>query len=134
MGYIHRDVKHENFLVSSAGHVVLADFGLAEPVQQEAFFENGTYGYIAPEVMFPGLFGDGAIDGRVDVWSLGLVFLEMYVRVQRPLYSGAGSEGAKSSVVKRDPLMMNTMRALKTRNLVFYDLLSKVCSRWQVAL
>ena len=69
MGYMHCDVKHENFLVSSAGHVVLADFGLAEPVRQAlALFENGTYGYMAPEMLFPGLFGRGVVgSGVVDV-------------------------------------------------------------------
>ena len=133
MGYVHCDIKQENFLVSRTGHVVLADFGLAQFKDQMHLTacEMGTSGYIAPEMLFPGLFGEGpaVVNERVDVWGLGLVFLEMYYGAARGMYDSKGDEGAKLQVATRDPLEMKEMRAIKSHNPVLYDLLSKVCLR-----
>ncbi|KAF7795698.1 hypothetical protein EIP86_006863 [Pleurotus ostreatoroseus] len=133
MGYVHCDIKQENFLVSRTGHVVLADFGLAQFKDQMHLTacEMGTSGYIAPEMLFPGLFGEGpaVVNERVDVWGLGLVFLEMYYGAGRGVYDSKGDEGAKLQVATRDPLEMKEMRAIRSHNPVLYDLLSKMLVR-----
>lgn len=52
IGIAHRDIKLENFFITSDGAVRLGDFGLAEEYQPTQLFVTsvGTRGYVAPEV------------------------------------------------------------------------------------
>lgn len=75
-GLIHRDVKPENVLISDAGQVKVADFGLARPVTAASVAEGGvvigTVSYIAPE-----LVSRGQASTRSDVYSLGILLYEL---------------------------------------------------------
>src|SRR5262245_32468245 len=70
-GVIRRDVSPRNVLVSWAGDVMLADFGIAAVVGQAGGDTMGTPGYMAPEQAL----GD-PIDARADVYALGIVLWE----------------------------------------------------------
>ncbi|HJU64018.1 MAG TPA: serine/threonine-protein kinase, partial [Gemmatimonadaceae bacterium] len=76
---IHRDIKPENILLSRDGHVLLADFGLAHALDgtagnlTESGIAMGTPAYMSPEQTS----GEGVLDGRTDIYSLGLVLYEM---------------------------------------------------------
>jgi len=71
LGVVHRDVKPSNILVSWAGDVKLADFGIAIARDRAARTETGavagTFGFMAPEQRM-----GWAVDGRADVFALGL--------------------------------------------------------------
>lgn len=79
-GIIHRDIKPRNIMVNSEGNVKIADFGLAhltedfdprgEPGPDR--LSGGTEEYMSPEQRS----GAAAIDGRADLYSLGVVFYE----------------------------------------------------------
>jgi serine/threonine protein kinase len=70
-GILHRDVTPSNILLSRQGEVRLTDFGIAQAVGTDAT-PAGTPAYMAPEAA-----RGEAVDGRSDLYSLGLVLGEM---------------------------------------------------------
>ncbi len=90
-GIIHRDIKPANIMIGEGLRVKIADFGVAASISGQTSMVLGTTKYMAPELFT----GEGTIDGRVDMYSLGFIAYEML----------AGREKFKEvfSDVVRDP-------------------------------
>ncbi len=90
-GYMHRDVKPDNIMVTAKADAMLADFGIARPMRDatgapiagtviDVEVPTTTTGFVigSPQYMSPEqVGGDPSIDGRSDQYSLGTVLYEM---------------------------------------------------------
>jgi len=74
---VHRDISPQNILVSFDGGVKIVDFGIAKAAmnlsQTNIGFLKGKVNYMSPEQAF-----GKPIDGRTDVFSLGIVMYELF--------------------------------------------------------
>ncbi|HEX6839845.1 MAG TPA: serine/threonine-protein kinase, partial [Polyangia bacterium] len=96
LGIVHRDVSPQNVLVSYAGEVKIADFGIAKATgklhKTESGAVMGKIRYMSPEQI-----NGEPLDGRSDVFALGVIFWELLVGA--PLWPG-DNPGAVSDQVK----------------------------------
>ncbi|KUJ84897.1 serine/threonine protein kinase [Microbulbifer flavimaris] len=76
-GYVHRDLKPENILFREDGSAVLTDFGVARAIARTTRMTNTGMVVGTPHYMSPEQARGAAIDGRADLYSLGVVFYEM---------------------------------------------------------
>ncbi|ORE12091.1 kinase-like protein [Rhizopus microsporus var. microsporus] len=93
-GFIHRDIKCENLLISQNGEIKLADFGLATTKKHLNRERLGTAKWMSPEVIREEFY-----DEKVDLWSLGITIIEMMDRVP-PHYNIKSDEKVFQKILK----------------------------------
>ena len=73
-GIIHRDIKPQNIIISTEGKVKVTDFGIAKAVTSNTINSDvmGSVHYTSPEQA-----RNGYVDGKSDIYSLGIVMYEM---------------------------------------------------------
>lgn len=109
-GWIHRDIKPDNFLVNDQGDVKLIDFGLAQ--RRRGFLGRlllprsrliqGTRSYMSPEQ----IRGE-VVDERSDLYSLACTLFELVAG--RPPFTGVTSNELLSKHLKAAPPLLDTV-------------------------
>jgi hypothetical protein len=116
-GFVHRDVKPGNILVTADGRVMLTDFGIAKGLDasgEDLTSDNvmmGTAKYLSPEQV-----RGRKLDGRADLYSLGLVLYEGLAG--RVPFLGETDADTALARLQRDPTDLGRLRPTLPRGLV----------------
>ena len=116
-GFVHRDVKPGNIMITSDGRVLLTDFGIAKGLQSpdaDLTSDNimmGTAKYLSPEQV-----RGKKLDGRADLYSLGLVLYECLAG--RVPFLGETDADTALARLQRDPTDLARLRATLPTSLV----------------
>src|SRR5262245_803700 len=125
-GFVHRDVKPGNILVTADGRVLLTDFGIAKGLDSsgdDLTSDNvmmGTAKYLSPEQV-----RGRRLDGRADLYSLGLVLYECLAG--RVPFLGETDADTALARLQRDPTDLGRLRPTIPRGLV--NLIHRLLSR-----
>ena len=76
-GIVHRDLKPGNILFTNKNVALISDFGIAKFTQGEAGSMTGSAIIGTPAYMAPEQAGGEAVDGRADIYALGVILYEM---------------------------------------------------------
>ncbi|XP_014771299.1 ribosomal protein S6 kinase alpha-5 [Octopus bimaculoides] len=119
LGIIYRDIKLENILLDSSGHIVLTDFGLSKEflpgdTTHRAYSYCGTMEYMAPEVVRGSSAGH---DFSVDWWALGVLTYELLTGASPFTVDGernSSKEISKRILEKHPPIPQHFSPATKS--------------------
>jgi serine/threonine protein kinase len=107
-GIVHRDVTPDNVMLSYSGEVKLIDFGLAKPFSEASLTTVGVVvgrqTYTAPEA-----FSHDPIDGRADIYSLGVVLWQMLTGESLEENSGVSPWPAPSTFGAESPPALDAL-------------------------
>lgn len=116
-GFVHRDVKPGNIMITADGRVMLTDFGIAkglDSADDDLTSDNvmmGTAKYLSPEQV-----RGKRLDGRADLYSLGLVLYECLAG--RVPFLGETDADTALARLQRDPTDLGQLRPTLPRGLV----------------
>jgi eukaryotic-like serine/threonine-protein kinase len=124
VGIIHRDLKPQNIMQEKQGRILVMDFGLARSLESGGMTQSGallgTIEYMSPEQAM-----GSHLDGRSDIFSLGLIFYELLT----------GKMPYKADTAMASLLKRNQERAIPAAELdasipkVLSDIVSKCLER-----
>jgi serine/threonine protein kinase len=106
-GVVHRDVKPANVLVTVEGHAKIADFGIAKLNQAQLTMPGQVLG--SPAYMAPEQLSEEGVDGRSDLFSVGVILYSMLTG-HRP-FQGNSATTVCFKLVNHDPLAVTAFNS-----------------------
>ncbi|MCB9855171.1 MAG: protein kinase [Phycisphaerales bacterium] len=102
-GVIHRDIKPSNLLLADDGRLMISDFGLARPANNESLTIShslvGTCRYMSPEQLDPKTC---VVDRQIDVYSLGATLYELLAF--QPMFGAEDDREVMKHVLQTEPV------------------------------
>lgn len=108
-GIVHRDVKPQNILFRRDGTALLSDFGIAKEVQIDTELTSTGTILGSPFYMSPEQAEGMQVDGRTDIYSLGVLFYEMLTG-ERPYPGDTAIKVIMQHIQSPVPDLPNDMR------------------------
>ena len=107
-GVVHRDIKPANIMITEHSEAKVLDFGIAKMAGEVGLTKTGS-SVGTPAYMSPEQTGTGdEIDGRTDVWSLGVLLYEM-LSGRRP-FVGEHPQAVIRGILEEEPPSLRSLR------------------------
>lgn len=134
LGVVHRDIEPGNLLVDKSGKLWLIDWGLAQSVDHAPLKLTGTaWGvlrYMSPELAS----GEGLVDQRADIYSLGAVLYELLTL--EPAIRSENREEMLHAIAFQEPVLsrrLNERIPLCLEGIVLKAMAKEPAQRYQTA-
>jgi serine/threonine-protein kinase len=112
-GIVHRDIKPSNILIDTIGRVKVADFGIAKMAGQSTELTVAGSVMGSPQYLSPEQIRGEELDGRSDVFSLGVVLYEL-LSGNRP-FAGETITTLVYQILHKEPPPVSALRAVPPR-------------------
>jgi eukaryotic-like serine/threonine-protein kinase len=110
LGIVHRDIKPSNVLLDAAGRVKVADFGIAKVAGQSTELTIAGSVMGSPQYLSPEQIRGEELDGRSDIFSLGVLLYELLSR-KRP-FEGETITTLVYQILHKEPPPVSELRRI----------------------